>query len=387
MEFGSGQYLVPYVSASRNLSPGASWDWQKDFVPVDGPRGLRNVIHRVDIELTGNFDSVTTSSILGEDMAGLLQHLNFGPGGHPVFDLDGDELRAWMFDQLGNATPPDPSDLGASASAQTSTYRFQLPIALPRAARPKDYALPVDYFRRSDFQFRTTVAGNTSIQTGGTYVLNATTGVTVRIVVWCAEEYTWESKQRFTARAQATEADDRFTIEGIAGRPILSLFTHKSGVNGGADMGNITLIDAPRLGLFQVRDEDMEYGYRADAPGGDFNLTTNPFDHVQTSDAAGANCFPIVWCPAGAKLTQLPIAGTVPEIVVNESSAITSKRVVKTYVVPQDASAMSESAIRRGVDLTKLKAKTLDGKPVGSTDPYWPFINKKVSGRAGSYRG
>jgi hypothetical protein len=385
----SRQHLIPYVGPARNVAPGQLYDYPFDFLPHEGPRGLRLVVHAITIECTGNFDSVSTAAIQGEDMCGLLKQFRMADRKGPIFDLPGDQLRAWCRDQIGDQHPEDPADRATSASAVTVTYRHYIPLALPRfdAEGAKQFAIPADYFKQVGWVFRLVAAGNTDLQTGGTYVLNASTGVTFRVIMHCAEEFSFATKQRFEVTVQATEDDSRFPIKGIANLPIVSLFLHKAGASGGSSMANITDIDCAALGWYNVRDEDVEYSYRSDMPGGGyFEYDKDPFDHTDSSDAATSKAFPLVWTPSGAKLPQLHVVGSDPEVLLTESSAITSKKVIKTVVTQPSIKDVEEAARARRVRLDAAQADLPGDRRMDPNDPYNAFISRKVSGRAMPYR-
>lgn len=377
---------VPYVGETLTITPGKQKDYARDFVDLDSPRGLRNICQRLTILQVINLDSVTTGTIQGEDFCQGIQQLTLRDSLGERVRCEGQKLRLLGMYTQEEAYPDDASDQAATSSAVTASTRHELMFALPFMARTKDFGLPVDHLRKADTRLRIQAAGNSSIQQpSGSYVINASTGITYTVIAWCWDEWSYERKSRWAMVIDSTKADARFPIEGITGRPLLGILLHKEGASGGASMANITDVIAPRLGLTQtVEDSYLEDGYIADTKNG----TVKSKDPIEQNggDAANASAFPLLWKRWGMKVSQAHMVGATPEVLLTESSAITNKEIVKIYVTPPSTANDVFAARARGVDLAAARPKTLDGKKLSSNDPFAVFLPEKVPGRAGAYQ-
>ena len=376
---------VPYVGETLTILPGKAKDYARDFVDLDSPRNLRNIIERLTVLQVINLDSVTTAAIQGEDFCDGIQQVTLADSLGERLRASGQKLRLLGHYVYEEHYPDDAADKSASATATTASTRHEIPFALPFMARPKDFGLGVDHFRKADFRFRLEAASNSSIQTSGTYVINAATGITYTVIAWCWDEWTYERKSRWAMVVDSTKNDDRFPIEGIAGRPLLGILLHKEAASGGAVITNITDVIAPRLGIVQtVEDSELENGYLMDTRNG--TLKTKDPLMTGTSDAANSKAFPLLWKRWGMKLSQAHIVGATPEVTLTESSAITNKEIVKIYAPPPSTRNDQFAAARRGVDLASAKSKSLDGKSVDSNDPFAVFLPEKIPGQVGTYK-
>lgn len=326
----SKRVLTPYFGPSKVIQASSPFDYPRNFVPARGPKGRRNVISHLEIKATIDF-SANATGVAGEDLCNWCKLLEIDDAAGKRINLTGQQLRAFGHFWLGNGMLKDPQDTGASAGNFDHTH--VVPFACPRLAEPEATALEADVWRREGTTFRITVGAEADFQVSGTDPVYDSNPVTVQVVAYCYEELSYTEHVRFVADAVSTDDDLEFNVTGLGGRPVLFLGLTKQGEAGGTAQ-TVTTVQISDLHIRRVNDEYVKSAYRrslGDVPANE----QSPWlfaEAGETLDARTGKGFPLVFAPMGAKVKDLPAWSGDLEIKLEESSGVTSKKIMRVYL-------------------------------------------------------
>lgn len=322
--------LTPYFGPSKVIQSSSALDYPRNFVPARGPKGRRNVISHLELKATIDF-SANATGVAGEDLVNWCKLIELDDAAGKRVNLTGQQLRAFSHYWVGNGMLKDAQDTGASAGNFVST--LLLPFACPRLAQPESTALEADIWRREGTTFRVSVGVEADFQVSGTDPVFDSNPVTLQVVAYCYEELTYTEHVRFVADTVATDDDTEFNVTGLGGRPVLFLGLTKQGEGGGTTQ-TVTTLEIPDLHIRRVNDEYIKSAYRralGEVPANE----QSPWlfaEAGESLDARTGKGFPVVFVPMKTKVKDCPAWAGDLSVKLEESSAVTSKKIIRAYL-------------------------------------------------------
>lgn len=225
----------PIRSENKPFTPDSRLEFL-DWLPTVGPTGNRLVIDTLVVRVTGTI-TVAGAAMGGVDLPRLFANINVeNRSGRVRWSLSGWETRLMARHLMGSDWYVEHAELSVGA-ARTVDLSIPVPFTKRYGKRGRDFALPVDVFRRLSLQCASLSAA-------------ATTGVTlsaaslqVYCVAECHEEDSIEikSEDEIKAAAFSTAEQTRLVTHGL----VQDLLIYKPGATGGGE--SITGISSVRI--------------------------------------------------------------------------------------------------------------------------------------------
>jgi hypothetical protein len=270
--------MITYKSELFTMSATASDKRQvpTTFMPVQGPRGGRNVVTKFYIRVTYSLTTGGAQTIAKGGHSLIIKDVKIRDAQGELWKVSGGEIRAKHIEEHGRQALADPA--AQAINLGPIAYTMILVIDLcPRykAKRRWDFAIPVDTLITAGgnaIEFATEAAA--AVGTGG---VTFSVAPQVQWFAECREEMDLESHARREVQSYASAAttDLYMPFMGAYCRSA-SLFKPADSITGGASLASITGITCTALGLDDILPSMLQQQYLVEG-NADAASTGDPF--------------------------------------------------------------------------------------------------------------
>lgn len=363
--------LVPYRAQSINYAAGP-YDLNLSALPRTGPRGLRNVIQRIDIWADTRIDTGAGVTLAQRDLPGIVKELEvFDSAGYRV-KLLGGMLPIFYQMELGARAPKLPAAIAANTPDQDRDIFLSVTFARPNDFAPDDCGIPVDdLLPDSGGGITLHMPADADLDwAGGTGVIDAVTKYKFRF--WLREERDVQYKSRDIRSYTPQRAADVLELNGKAGLlRYIGLWSKAAG--GGTDLAGLVDFTCEQLRVSSIEREALKAAYLA--------AHDMPADYANEDLVYNDRVIPLFWPERHSKMRDYPrIDG---QLVGSFNTAESAAKQVYHMIRPKDPEMMARAAGLNGVAGAPVTVKTYgktrrDPKGWGQDVAYMPL--KAVGG-------
>lgn len=339
---GDAGHLPPYLSERKDFRPGAVLEFA-DFVTPDGPKGGRNAIPYLVVNVVGTLTNAV-GVWDGRDVCKLLGGILVEQiDGRQRWNLSGYESRIESIKYNGIENHEEHLDVAIGA-AQAIDYRLIIPLAKRKVRRGKDFAMTADVFRRVLITCNTLAAAAT-----GAAVLTADD-----LEVFITAE--WYEEDSGEIHSEDTVKSINFTsnteVKALTAGAVHDMdIVRNTATAGGGDITGITFVRCDELGIVQTPVATLKHSYtarRGIAPSG---FTSNGAERFRDPFRAGK---------------ALAVVTATPETSVWDGKVVKSAKVVVTggaadlalitrEILPKSDEVLNRVNAEHGISALRMK--------------------------------